>query len=84
MTLSVVAGAEGSVTFAVSDTGSGIPAVQLPFVFDRFSRSPDSQGHGLGLAIAKGLVEAHGGTIAAESTLGAGTTIRFTLPSKSQ
>jgi two-component system sensor histidine kinase BaeS len=64
----------------VHDTGSGIPADQLERIFDRFYRSPDSPGSGLGLPIAKSLVEAHGGVIAASSWAGAGTVIRFTLP----
>ncbi|MDP9366265.1 MAG: HAMP domain-containing histidine kinase [Chloroflexota bacterium] len=69
-----------AVAFAVRDTGRGIPAEALPHVFDRFWKSADSGGSGLGLAIARGLVEAHGGAIGAESRLGEGTTIRFTLP----
>jgi signal transduction histidine kinase len=68
------------VGFAVTDTGEGIPADELAHVFDRFAKSPKSHGAGLGLAIAKSLVEAHGGTIAAESEPGRGTTIRFVLP----
>jgi two-component system, OmpR family, sensor histidine kinase BaeS len=64
---------------SVRDTGPGIPPEQLPHVFDRFSRSPDSPGAGLGLAIARSLVEAHGGTIRADSSP-SGTTIAFTLP----
>jgi two-component system, OmpR family, sensor histidine kinase BaeS len=64
---------------SVRDNGPGIPPGQLPHVFDRFSRSPDSPGAGLGLAIAKTLVEAHGGTIRADSSP-SGTTIAFTLP----
>jgi signal transduction histidine kinase len=70
----------GAVTLAVSDTGAGIPPEQLARIFDRFYKSPESRGAGLGLAIAKKLVEAHGGTIAAASTVGEGTTVRFTLP----
>jgi two-component system, OmpR family, sensor histidine kinase BaeS len=69
----------GGLELSVRDTGPGIPPEQLAHVFDRFSRSPDSPGAGLGLAIAKTLVEAHGGTIRAESSP-AGTTIAFTLP----
>jgi signal transduction histidine kinase len=67
------------VAFAVSDTGTGIAPEHLAHVFDRFSRSPDSPGAGLGLAIAKTLVEAHGGEMRAESDT-SGTTITFTLP----
>ena len=68
------------VAFAVADTGEGIPADELAQVFDRFAKSPESRGVGLGLAIAKSLVQAHGGTISAESEPGRGTTIRFVLP----
>jgi two-component system OmpR family sensor kinase/two-component system sensor histidine kinase BaeS len=69
-----------AVEFAVSDTGPGIDAQDLPYIFDRFTKSADSGGSGLGLAIAKRLVEAHDGHIEAISTPGTGTTIRFTLP----
>ena len=68
------------VTVSVRDTGPGITADVLPHVFDRFTRSPESPGAGLGLAIAKSLVTAHGGTIEALSAPGQGTEIRFTLP----
>ncbi|HEY8757601.1 MAG TPA: HAMP domain-containing sensor histidine kinase, partial [Candidatus Limnocylindria bacterium] len=64
----------------VRDTGTGIAPDAVAGIFDRFSKSTDSPGAGLGLAIAKGLVEAHGGTIRAESTPGQGTRIVFTLP----
>ncbi len=70
----------GGVAFTVSDTGSGIAPEDLPQVFHRFVKSADSGGAGLGLAIAKSLVEAHGGTITAESEPGRGTTMRFVLP----
>jgi two-component system sensor histidine kinase BaeS len=75
-----------SVLITVEDTGSGIPADELPFVFDRFYRGDkarqrtDSSSSGLGLAIAKAIVEAHGGTIAVDSTLGSGTTFMIRLP----
>jgi two-component system OmpR family sensor kinase/two-component system sensor histidine kinase BaeS len=72
-----------AVTFEVADTGEGIPADELPTVFDRFAKSPESRGAGLGLAIAKSLVQAHDGTISAESTFGRGTTIRFVIPTDS-
>jgi two-component system, OmpR family, sensor histidine kinase BaeS len=68
------------VAFWVADTGPGIPEAQLPYIFDRFAKSKDSAGTGLGLAIAKGMVEAHGGTISVQSRQGAGTRIRFVLP----
>jgi signal transduction histidine kinase len=69
----------------VSDTGSGIAAEDLPHVFERFyradrSRSRATGGAGLGLAIAKQLVEAHGGRIEVESQVGHGTQFTFTLP----
>ena len=70
----------GSVAFSVTDTGPGIPPEVLPFVFERFVKTADSGGAGLGLAIAKSLVQAHGGTIAAESTPETGTRIRFVVP----
>jgi two-component system sensor histidine kinase BaeS len=73
----------GGVAFVVTDTGSGIPADDLPHVFDRFWKSADSGGSGLGLAIAKHLVEAHGGTIAAESGPTGGTTLRIVVPRSS-
>jgi signal transduction histidine kinase len=64
----------------VEDSGSGIPAEELPHIFDRFYKSQGSSGSGLGLTIARHLVEAHGGEIGAESAPGRGTTLRFTLP----
>ena len=73
-----------SIQLAVNDTGAGIPADKLPNIFERFYRIEESryqsQGEsGLGLAIAKSIVEAHHGTIAAESTIGIGTSIIITL-----
>ena len=76
----LVSPAAGGVAFAVSDTGPGIDARDLPHVFDRFVKSADSGGAGLGLAIARSLVEAHGGRITAQSAPGQGTTMRFVLP----
>ncbi len=70
------------VRFSVMDTGSGIPGHQLETVFERFwqARSEDRRGLGLGLFISKGIVEAHGGRIWAESQPGKGSTFSFTLP----
>jgi signal transduction histidine kinase len=73
---------DGRAVVAIADTGPGIPPEHLAFVFDRFwqARSSRRAGAGLGLAIAKGIVEAHGGTIEVESRPGEGTEFRFTLP----
>jgi signal transduction histidine kinase len=70
------------VCFSVEDTGSGIPSHQLEAVFERFwqARSEDWRGLGLGLYISKGIVEAHGGRIWAESQLGKGSTFSVTFP----
>ena len=80
-----VEGADKQVQIVISDTGEGIAAEHLAHVFDRFyradhGRSRDMGGTGLGLAIAKAIVEAHSGTIRAESRLGAGTIMRVLLP----
>jgi signal transduction histidine kinase len=69
-----------AVDVRVSDTGSGIAPADLPHVFDRFYKGTGSSGSGLGLTIARRLVEAHGGSIRAESVPGQGTTIAFRLP----
>ena len=81
--VSVAASAlDGVLRVSVADTGPGIPAEHLPHVFDRFwqARSTRRAGAGLGLAIARGIVEAHGGEIGVESEVGRGTTFAFTLP----
>jgi two-component system sensor histidine kinase BaeS len=79
--ITVVARAEDpGVAIEVRDTGGGIAPEQIDRIFDRFYKSAESRGAGLGLAIAKQLVEAHGGRISATSVVGEGTTIRFTLP----
>lgn len=74
--------ANNMVTFSVTDTGSGIGEHELPYVFDRFWKTERTArfGTGLGLFIAKGIVEAHGGTIGVASQVGAGSTFFFTLP----
>jgi signal transduction histidine kinase len=73
------------VEISVSDTGEGIPAQDLPNIFERFyrvdrSRARATGGSGLGLTIAKRLVEAHGGKIEAQSKLGRGSRFSFTIP----
>jgi signal transduction histidine kinase len=70
----------GGVTFTLDDSGAGIPADQLPIVFERFVTTADTGGTGLGLAIARRLVEAHDGTIDAAAAPAGGTRIRFRLP----
>jgi len=72
---------EGETTFAVTDTGCGIASDQLPHIFDRYWQAKSARdGIGLGLSIAKGIVEAHGGRIWAHSEIDHGTTFFFTLP----
>jgi signal transduction histidine kinase len=75
----------GSVEVRVADTGVGIPSEHLPRLFDRFyradpARSREDGGTGIGLAIARSVVEAHGGHIRAESELGEGSVFTFDLP----
>jgi signal transduction histidine kinase len=85
-TITVAAAKQGDwVEISVSDTGEGIPAEDLPNIFERFyrvdrSRARATGGSGLGLTIAKRLVEAHGGEIKAQSELGKGSRFSFTLP----
>ena len=79
--------ADGAVEITVGDTGIGIPAAELPRITERFyrvdkARSRELGGTGLGLAIVKHLVLAHGGDLHIESREGAGTTVRFTLPTR--
>ncbi len=74
-----------SAVLQVADTGTGVPAAELPLLFERFhrvygSRARSSEGSGIGLALTKELVELHGGTITAESTVDVGTTMTVTLP----
>jgi signal transduction histidine kinase len=71
-----------AVAISVCDTGSGIPSEYLPHIFDKFVQVPEAPtgGAGLGLALSKSIVEAHGGQISVQSELGRGTTFTFTLP----
>ncbi|MBC8086548.1 MAG: PAS domain-containing sensor histidine kinase, partial [Phycisphaerae bacterium] len=73
---------DGKVAIQVTDNGTGIAPEELPLVFDRFwqSRRTNRSGAGLGLAIARGIVLAHGGEITIDSTLGEGTVVEFSLP----
>jgi two-component system phosphate regulon sensor histidine kinase PhoR len=78
-----------NIEIQVSDTGIGIPAKDLPRIFERFYKADraraqgEARGTGLGLAIAKHIVEGHGGRIWAESVEGRGSTFHFTLPAAS-
>ena len=73
---------DATVEFSVRDTGPGIAPEDLPHIFDRFwqAKKAARSGVGLGLAIAKGIVESHGGGIRVECQLGHGTCFAFTLP----
>ena len=77
---------DGEVRFGVIDTGPGIPPEQVPHIFGRFwqAQTSDRRGIGLGLAIAKGIVEAHNGRIWVESHVGLGSTFYFTLPTTTE
>ena len=81
VTVAVAGARRGRLVRGRRHGGGASPSDELPTVFDRFAKSPESRGAGLGLAIAKSLVQAHGGTISAESEPGRGTTIRFVIPS---
>jgi two-component system phosphate regulon sensor histidine kinase PhoR len=86
VTISAAAG-EGEVIVSVRDTGVGIPADDLPRIFERFYKADQARssgGTGLGLAIAKHIVQGHGGRIWAESIEGRGSTFHFALPSVNQ
>ena len=76
---------DGHIEVRVIDTGEGIPAEDLPYVFERFyradaARAGDTGGAGLGLAITRRIIIDHGGNVFAESTPGEGATVGFTLP----
>jgi signal transduction histidine kinase len=87
ITIRVATPTPGGVEISVADDGEGIPSRALPRIFERFyradsSRARDFGGTGLGLAIVRHLVGAMGGEVWADSELGKGTTIRFTLPAE--
>jgi signal transduction histidine kinase len=76
---------EAATVFTISDTGEGVPAEDLPHIFDRFyrvdkSRSSATGGSGLGLAICQWIVAAHQGEINLRSSVGAGTVVRVSFP----
>lgn len=81
----------GNIAISVSDEGGGINKIDIPHIFDRFYRADTSRtknketsGYGLGLSIAKSIIEYHGGTISVKSKLGTGTTFIVSLPIHSQ
>jgi signal transduction histidine kinase len=71
---------QNQVVIRISDTGSGIPADILPKLFEPFVTHGKSHGTGLGMAIAKSVVDAHGGKISVASIPGNGTTVDVRLP----
>lgn len=80
---------EGKVNIMVADNGYGIPAADLPFIFNRFYRvrsgkASEVEGNGLGLAIVKTIVEQHNGHLSVESELGKGTLFGVRLPLKNK
>jgi signal transduction histidine kinase len=81
ITLSAVR-ADDKIQCAIADTGSGIPPEELPRIFGKFwqSKRGDHRGVGLGLAIARGIVEAHGGSMGVRSEVGRGSVFSFSLP----
>jgi signal transduction histidine kinase len=77
--------AEGLAVVEVADTGEGIPAADLPYVFERFyradaARARDTGGSGIGLAVSRRIVEDHGGTVFARGRFGGGAVVGFTVP----
>lgn len=77
---------KGYVTVSIKDNGPGIPAAEIPYIFDRFYRADQSRtkqkidGYGLGLAIAKNIITNHGGKITVTSKIKSGTSVNITLP----
>ena len=76
----------GEAVFSIADSGPGIAGEDLDRLFEKFwqRRRTDTRGIGLGLSIARGIVEAHGGRIWVESRIGDGSTFYFSLPAASQ
>lgn len=77
----------GAQLITIQDTGRGIPADELPLVFDRFYRSAQvrqlyPQGSGLGLAIVNSIMQLHGGTVSLDSEVGSGTSVTLSFPSR--
>lgn len=85
ITIRVDSKEDGMVRFSVSDEGQGVPAQSIPHIFDRFYRTDESRtrqtgGSGLGLSIAKWIVDRHGGWLEVVSRVGIGTKITIVLP----
>jgi signal transduction histidine kinase len=80
---------EGGQFLRIQDKGPGISPEHLPRLFERFYRADQGRarvagGAGLGLSIAKGIVEAHGGNLSIESALGVGTTVTISIPNRKE
>lgn len=85
VSISLQAGATGETSIVIQDNGQGIPADEIPLVFDRFYRSAQARqlhrdGSGLGLAIVRSIMELHGGSVSMTSQQGLGTTITLRFP----
>ena len=78
-----IARAGGELSIAVRDTGRGIPAADLPIIFEKYRRAREAvltEGSGLGLFIVKAIVEGHGGSVAVDSAVEGGSTFTIRLP----
>lgn len=85
VTVGVIYEQSRGITISIADTGEGIPEKSLPYIFDRYYQSPDNKFHvyeglGIGLALAKELVELHNGKVTASSKVGEGTTFIINFP----
>jgi len=76
----LTSGRDGEVRLAVADAGPGIPTERISEIFEPFYTTKSGGGMGMGLAIARSIVEAHGGRLTAENNAGGGATVSFSVP----